>query len=325
MGTSRGRVHVLVTGGCGFIGSNFVRFLMRERPELRVTNLDALTYASDKDNLSDVDADERYRFVHGNICDPACVGTLVEQAQWVVNLAAESSVDRSLLNATEFEKTNVDGVAVLLRAVRDSRTPTRFLHVSTDEVYGSIEAPARAHEDQPLRPSNPYSATKASADLLLQEEVQRSDADVLIARPTNNYGPNQHREKLIPCFVARALQGKPLPLYDDGSQVREWLAVEDHCRALLLLLETGGRGEIYNVGSGQTPEISNRELTQRILEQTAANRELIQRVDGARPSHDQRYAVDSSKLRSLGWQPQIDFETGIAQTIRFYSDALRDR
>lgn len=318
MATNSSPSHVLITGGCGFIGSHLVRFLLNERPELLVTNLDALTYAGDKENLLDVESLERYRFVHGDIRDAHCVEPLVEEADWVVNLAAESSVDRSLRgDAASFIATNVHGSAVVLDCVGRSEG-TRLLQVSTDEVYGSVAPRQRASEADALRPSSPYAASKAAADLLIVAAVKSRGLDARIARSTNCFGTHQHREKLIPRFVTRAARGEELPLYDDGSQVREWLAVEDLCRALLLLLENGREGEIYNVGSGQSPEITNYELTLEILRRTGASRDLIQRQDGARPGHDQRYAVDSSKLRALGWRPRCDFEISLEKAIQWY-------
>jgi dTDP-glucose 4,6-dehydratase len=311
---------ILVTGGCGFIGSCFVRMALRELPGAEVLNLDLLTYAGNPRNLEEIADSARYRFRRGDIRDGALVEELVGRADWVVNFAAESHVDRSTREgAADFVQTNVAGAYVLLEATRRARPTARFLQVGTDEVYGDVEWPAFPDEGALLRPSSPYSAAKAAADHLALAFQRTHGLDVLISRCTNNYGPYQYPEKLIPLFVTNALEDEPLPLYDGGTQVRDWLHVEDHCRALLLLLREGVAGEIYNVGANQDPEVSNRELTALILEATGKPAGLIRPVSGLRPGHDQRYAVDTSKLRALGWAPRRELAAGIRDTVHWYA------
>jgi dTDP-glucose 4,6-dehydratase len=312
---------VLVTGGCGFIGSHFVRLLLAEEPDARVVNLDALTYAGNLANLADVASAPNYRFVRGDIRDEKTVREHVADADWIVNFAAESHVDRSTkARAGEFIETNVYGVYVLLEALRQVNRGARFLQVGTDEVYGDVPFPEFPNEAALLRPSSPYSAAKAGADHIALAFHRTHDMDVLVSRCTNNYGPNQYPEKVIPVFITNALDDEPLPLYDGGTQVRDWLRVEDHCRALLLLLRRGTSGEIYNIGANQTPEVTNRELTAMILRCLEKPESLIRPVTGLRPGHDQRYAVDTQKLRSLGWRPELDLAAGIAKTARWYAE-----
>jgi dTDP-glucose 4,6-dehydratase len=315
---------VLVTGGCGFIGSHFVRLLLAEEPDAHVVNLDCLTYAGNLANLVDVASSPNYRFVRGDIRDEKTARELVADADWIVNFAAESHVDRSTkAKAGEFIETNVFGVYVLLEAARQVNKRARFLQVGTDEVYGDVAYPNFPTETALLHPSSPYSAAKAGGDHIALAFHRTHDMDVLLSRCTNNYGPFQYPEKVIPVFITNALDDQPLPLYDGGTQIRDWLRVEDHCRALLLLLRQGRAGEVYNVGANQTPEVTNRELTAMILRCLGKPDSLIRPVTGLRPGHDQRYAVDTSKIRALGWRPQLDLAAGVAKTAEWYA-ARRD-
>lgn len=312
---------VLVTGGCGFIGSCFVRRLLERDPNVRVTNLDLLTYAGNPANLASVEDSSRYRFVHGDVRDPETVTALVGEADQIVHFAAESHVDRSTSEkAGAFIETNVYGTFVLLEAMRLTRPGARFLQIGTDEVYGDVAAPASPDETAMLAPSSPYSASKAGADHLALSFARTHGLDVMVSRCTNNYGPYQYPEKLIPLFVTNALDDEPLPLYDGGTQIRDWLRVEDHCEALLLLLATGLPGEIYNVGANQEPERTNAEVTEMILSCTGKPDSLVEHRHGLRPGHDQRYAVATDKLRALGWSPQAGLEAGIEQTVRWYAE-----
>jgi dTDP-glucose 4,6-dehydratase len=310
---------VLVTGGCGFIGSNFVRMLLAEDSPIEIVNLDLLTYAGNPANLADVAGSPRYRFVRGDIRRVEDVEPLVREADAIVHFAAESHVDRSTgVAAGEFVQTNVHGTFVLLDALRRLRPGARFLQVGTDEVYGDRPWPEFPSETAMLEPSSPYSASKAAADHIALAFGRTHGLDVVVSRCTNNYGPYQYPEKLVPLFITNAIEDRPLPLYDGGTQVRDWLRVEDHCRALSLLLSEGCSGEVYNIGANQSPEVPNRELTAMILRELGKPESLIQPVSGLRPGHDQRYAVDTSKMRALGWAPKADLEQGIAETVRWY-------
>ena len=312
---------VLVTGGCGFIGSHFVRLLLAEEPDVRVVNLDALTYAGNLANLADVASSPDYRFVRGDIRDEKTARELVADADWIVNFAAETHVDRSTkARAGEFIETNVYGVYVLLEAARQVNRGARFLQVGTDEVYGDVAWPGFPDESAMLRPSSPYSAAKAGGDHIALSFHHTHDMDVLVSRCTNNYGPFQYPEKVIPVFITNALDDEPLPLYDGGTQIRDWLRVEDHCRALHLLLRSGTAGAVYNIGANQTPEVTNRELTAMILSCCRKADSLIRPVNGLRPGHDQRYAVDTAKIRALGWRPELDLAGGIEKTARWYAE-----
>ena len=312
---------VLVTGGAGFIGSHFIRMLHAEEPEAQIVNLDLLTYAGNLANLTDLASSPRYRFVRGDIRDMKVAKELVAGVDWIVNFAAESHVDRSTkARAGDFIDTNVYGAYVMLEATRQVNRSARFLQVGTDEVYGSVPWPEFPSEAALLEPSSPYSAAKAGADHIALAFHRTHEMDVLVSRCTNNYGPFQYPEKIIPVFITNALDGESLPLYDGGSQVRDWLRVEDHCRALLLLLRRGNKGEIYNIGANQTPEVTNRELTSMILERTGQPETLIRPVSGLRPGHDHRYAVDTAKLRALGWRPEADLAAGIAKTVAWYAE-----
>jgi dTDP-glucose 4,6-dehydratase len=309
-------MRLLVTGGAGFIGSNFIRHVHETHPGDTLVNLDKLTYAGNPANLADLADSPRYRFVHGDICDPKIVRDALAGVDAVVNFAAESHVDRSLLEADTFLKTDIIGVHTLLEAVRELRIP-RFLQVSTDEVYGSILPPGSAVETDPLRPSNPYSAAKAGGDLLALSYFHTHRVPVVITRSSNNFGSHQYPEKVIPLFITNALDGQPLPLYGDGRNVRDWIYVADNCAALDLVLRSGADGEIYNVGGGN--EVPNIDLTREILRLVGKPETLIRPVEDRR-GHDRRYSVDSAKVRALGWAPRHRFEDALAATVRWYRE-----
>ncbi len=304
---------ILLTGGAGFIGSNFVRYLLTNHPDYAVINLDKLTYAGNLENLRDVELNSRYRFVHGDICDRALVRELARGVDAIVNLAAATHVDRSIMDAGEFVRTDVLGTFTLLEAVKDLRVP-RFVQCSTDEVYGSIERGA-FRETDPLNPSNPYSASKAGGDLLVLAYWRTHRLPVLITRSSNNFGPYQYPEKVIPLFITNALEDLPLPLYGDGKNIRDWLYVLDHCAAIDRVLHKGAEGEVYNVGSAA--EVENQSLTRKILALLGKPERLIQPVRD-RPGHDRRYALDAAKIRALGWRPAHDFEDALRETVEWY-------
>jgi dTDP-glucose 4,6-dehydratase len=304
-------VRILVTGGAGFIGSHFVKRLVAAGDEVVV--LDKLTYSGNLANLDGVE----HAFVHGDIADPIAVSGAGEGCAAVVNFAAESHVDRSILAAGDFVRTDVLGTQVLLEWARTGGA--RFVQVSTDEVYGDVPEGRSAEEDDPLQPSSPYSASKAGGDLLLLAYVRTYGIDAVITRGANTYGPFQYPEKLIPLFVTNALEGEPLPVYGDGRQRREWVHAEDHCAAIEVVLREGEPGSIYNVGGD---ERENLEITERILELAGADPGLVRHVED-RPGHDRRYSVDSSRIEKLGWKRAISFETGLAETIAWYR-ARRD-
>jgi dTDP-glucose 4,6-dehydratase len=310
-------MRILVTGGAGFIGSCFVRLLIAERPAVEVLNLDKLTYAGNLDNLASVSANPRYRFVLGDICDAPLVDRLF--AEWkpevVVHFAAESHVDRSIFAPLPVVETNVRGTFTLLESAR-AHGLERFLHVSTDEVYGSLEPPQEADEAFPLNPSSPYSAAKASSDLLALSYFKTYKLPVIVTRASNNYGPFHFPEKLIPLMISNALEDRPLPVYGDGMQVRDWLFVEDHCRAILTLVERGRDGEIYNIGGNRS--LPNLDVVGKILAATGKPQSLIRRVTD-RPGHDRRYALSSAKLiHETDWQPRTSFEDGLARTVDWF-------
>ena len=307
---------VLVTGGAGFIGSNFVRFALEAHPDWHITNVDKLTYAGRIENLHDVLDHPRHSFVRADICDENAVAPLVHRAELVIHFAAETHVDRSFKNAQQFVQTDVVGTLVLLDAARHAPSLRRFLHISTDEVYGSVPDGSSSEHDE-LRPRNPYSASKAGADRLAYSYFATYDVPVVIARPSNNYGPYQFPEKVIPLFVTNALSGSKLPLYGSGENIRDWLHVLDHCRALDLLLERAENGQVYNVGGGN--EVRNVDLTHRILELLDRPASLIERVPD-RLGHDARYCVDSAKIRQMGWEPRIPFDKGLRDTVSWYRD-----
>jgi dTDP-glucose 4,6-dehydratase len=309
---------VLVTGGCGFIGCNFLRLMVCERPETEWVNLDALTYAGRIENTEDLAGAGNYRFVRGGIGDGLLVDELLSEGfDAVVNFAAESHVDRSITGPAVFVKTNVLGMQNLLEAARRHGVG-RFVQVSTDEVYGSLKPDDPPFtEESPLAPNSPYAASKASADLLCRAYNETYEMPIIVTRCSNNYGPYQFPEKLIPSFIRNAMQDRPLPLYGDGLNVRDWLHVEDHCRAVALVLDRGMPGEVYNIGGGN--EHTNLQITKLILKALGKPERLISYVTD-RPGHDRRYAIDSSRLQeTLGWRPDHTFETGIRQTIEWYT------
>jgi len=310
---------VLVTGGAGFIGSNLVRYLRRERPDWTVVNLDKLTYAGNLESLADLRHDPGHLFVRGDIANPELVEHLCEQhgVEAILNLAAESHVDRSILGPGIFVETNVSGTQVLLEAARRAGV-RRFVQVSTDEVYGSLGAQGRFSESSPLQASSPYSASKAAADLLALAYHRTFGLDVIVTRCSNNYGPCQFPEKLIPLMIANALDGRKLPVYGDGMHVRDWIHVEDHCAALLAALERGKAGEVYNVGSDN--EWPNLHIVQELLRILRKPESLIEHVKD-RPGHDRRYAIDARKARAeLGWAPRMAFGEGLERTVGWYVD-----
>jgi dTDP-glucose 4,6-dehydratase len=301
-------MRVLVTGGAGFIGSHFVKRLLQAGDDVVV--LDKLTYSGNRANLpADVE------FHEGDIAEAADVARAARGCEAIVNFAAETHVDRSILTADDFGRTEFRGTQMLLEQIRE--TGARLVQVSTDEVYGDLEAGGSSTETDPLRPSSPYSAAKAAGDLLIPAYVRTFDVDASITRGSNTYGPNQYPEKLIPLFVTNALDGDALPLYGDGRQVRDWLFVEDHCAGIELVLREGAAGEIYNVGGGDEQE--NIAVAERILALTGADRSLLRRV-ADREGHDRRYSLDSTKLRKLGWSPQTSFEDGLQATVEWYRE-----
>jgi dTDP-glucose 4,6-dehydratase len=307
-------VKVLVTGGAGFIGSNFVRHAIAAHDDWHVTTLDKLTYAGRLENLQDVIQHPRHTFVRGDVADPAVAAPLVKASEIVVHFAAETHVDRSLLSAGVFITTDVFGTFVLLEAAREAPTLRRFVQISTDEVYGSVSDGSSRETDE-LRPRNPYSASKAAADRLAYSYWATYNVPVVITRASNNYGPFHFPEKVIPLFITNAIDNIPVPLYGDGLQERDWLHVSDHCRAVDLLIDAGASGEVYNVGGGN--HIRNIDLTKRILELVGKPESLIQPVTD-RPGHDRRYSLDTSKLQKLGWRPEISFDAGLRETVSWY-------
>lgn len=307
---------LLVTGGAGFIGSNFIRHLIAKYDSCRIVNLDKLTYAGNRDNLRDIAKNKRYRFIKGDICDAKTVETAVRGVDAVINFAAETHVDRSINNPGDFAKTNFYGTYMLLEAVKKHKIK-RYIHISTDEVYGSAKLRS-FNESAPLNPTNPYSASKAGSDLLAMSYYRTYGLPVIITRSSNNYGPCQHPEKVIPLFVTNAIEGKMLPLYGKGANVRDWLFVEDNCKAIDLILRAGKNGSIYNIGGGT--EINNRALAGMILYALRKPEKLIRYV-ADRPAHDLRYSLDCRKIRKeLGWKPETSFEKGLEITIGWYKD-----
>jgi len=306
---------ILVTGGAGFIGSNFVRYMLNKYPDYKIKVLDALTYAGNKENLIDLKENDRYLFFHGNICDPKIVRGLIQDVDAVVNFAAETHVDRSIHQAGDFIETDIKGTLVLLEAVREFNI-SRFLQISTDEVYGSIEKGSFLESD-PLMPNSPYSASKAGADMLVRSYYVTYQTPVLITRSSNNYGPYQYPEKLIPLFITNAIDNLSLPLYGDGKNVRDWLYVLDNCEAIDLVLHKGEIGEIYNIGAGNEEE--NLTITTGILNLLGKSGDLITYVKD-RPGHDRRYSISIDKLKKLGWEPRTKFLEGMEETVNWYAN-----
>ena len=307
---------LLVTGGCGFIGSNYIRYALETDPELRIVNLDSLTYAGNLANLADLEDDPRYDFVYGDITDREAVRQAIgEGVCGIVNFAAESHVDRSIMDSGPFVKTNVLGTQVLLDAAREFQVP-RYVQISTDEVYGSLGPTGLFTETTPLAPSSPYSASKAAADLLVLAYVHTFGLPAVITRCSNNYGPYQFPEKLIPLFITNLFQDQQVPVYGDGMQIRDWIHVRDHCAGIEAVRQSGRIGEVYNLGG--RCEKPNIEITHLLLELIGKPLTLIRHVKD-RPGHDRRYAIDCSKAeRELGWSPRIAFADGIRETIEWY-------
>jgi dTDP-glucose 4,6-dehydratase len=314
-----GQLRLLITGAAGFIGSNFVRMIamgdLKEISSIKV--LDKLTYAGVRANLDSAAILSRYEFKQGDICDPVVVTDLLKEVDAVINFAAESHVDRSISGAADFVQTNIVGVQVLLEAIKASGRKIRFLQVSTDEVYGSIESGSWT-EDWPLQPNSPYSASKASGELLARSYNRTHGVDVVITRCSNNYGIHHFPEKLIPLFITNLLEGKKVPVYGTGKNVRDWLHVDDHCRGIYQVLMNGPSGEVYNIGGGR--ELTNNEITSLILEAMSADESSIEYVED-RKGHDLRYSVDWTKInRELGYEPQVKFEDGLRETIQWYRE-----
>jgi dTDP-glucose 4,6-dehydratase len=313
-------MRLLVTGGAGFIGVNFIRYVLSSTDDVQVTNLDALTYAGNLASLRDVEDDPRYRFVRGDVCDPDVVDRLVGEAEAIVHFAAESHVDRSIEGPAEFLRTNVLGAGTVFDAARRHEVE-RVLHISTDEVYGSIDEPGSFREDDPLEPNSPYSASKAGADLLARSYRVTYGFPITVTRTANNFGPFHYPEKVIPLFVTNLIDDGTVPLYGDGRNVRDWTYVVDNAAAQWLVLTEGERGAVYNVGAGN--EMSNRELTYAILRRFGLEGEeadaRIRRV-ADRPGHDLRYSVDTTLIRELGWAPSVDFDDALDRTITWYRE-----
>ena len=306
---------IFVTGGAGFIGSNFIRHVLAQNPHTAVVNYDSLTYAGNLSNLKSVDHDPRYTFVRGDICDASAVEKALHGCDAIVHFAAESHVDRSIYQPAAAIETNVKGTFILLQVARKLNIP-RFVHISTDEVYGDLPAGAFANEDSPLHPSSPYSASKASSDLLVRSYVRTYNFPALITRSSNNYGPYQFPEKFLPLLITNALDDKPLPIYGDGKQQRDWLHVEDNCRGILAVLERGRIGEVYNIGGLDVVE--NLDMARRLLQAMNKPETLLSYVKD-RPGHDRRYALDCLKMeKQLGWKPSVQLEEGLRQTIDWY-------
>ena len=308
---------LLVTGGAGFIGSNFIHYLLKQYPRCRVINLDKLTYAGNLDNLRDVEDDPRYEFIHGDIRDREVVNKIIERVDGVIHFAAETHVDRSILDAGEFILTDVYGSFVLFEALKNSDVEF-FLHISTDEVYGSRDE-GYFKEDDPMCPSSPYAASKAAADRLAYSYWVTYGLPILIIRPSNNFGPYQYPEKFIPLFVSNALEEKSLPLYGKGTNVRDWLYVEDNCRAIDMVMRKGRIGEAYNVGANN--EIANIRVAERIVDLLEKPRSLITLVKD-RLGHDRRYALDCGKIHDLGWKPEREFDESLELTVRWYQENM---
>jgi len=304
---------LLITGGAGFIGSNFIRYIFKKYPDYKIINLDKLTYAGNLDNLIDVEHLSNYKFVKSDICNQNIVSELAKESDVIVNFAAETHVDRSIFSPGSFIQTDIFGTYTLLEAVK--KYNKKYIHISTDEVYGSIEH-GSFNEQSPCRPNSPYSASKASADLLIRSYIVTYGVSAIIIRPSNNFGPYQYPEKMIPLFITNVIDNIKLPVYGDGLYIRDWLYVIDNCRAIDIILHKGIWGEIYNVSAGN--EITNIELTKKILELLNTPETFIEYVKD-RPGHDRRYSIDSTKLKTeLGWQPQYKFDDALRETVEWY-------
>ncbi len=307
-------MNILVTGGAGFIGSNYIRMMFKRHPDIEITNLDKLTYAGNLDNLRDI-TNPGYTFIKGDICDPDVVNKAMEGVDTVVHFAAESHVDRSIKDGSVFVTTNVLGTNTLLNCALQSDV-NKFIHVSTDEVYGSIDEGSFT-EENPLKPSSPYSASKAGSDLLAMSYYITYGLPVSITRCTNNFGPYQYPEKLIPLFITNLMEGKKVPVYGTGLNVRDWIYVDDHCSGIDFVFNHGRSGEIYNIGGGS--ELTNLEITHRILEMLGKDESSIQFVED-RKGHDLRYSLDCTKLRGMGWKPEYDFDRALESTVTWYME-----
>jgi len=307
---------ILVTGGAGFIGSNFIRYILNKYEDYQIINFDKLTYAGNLENLKDIENNLRYKFIKGDICNDKQVRDALDGIDIVVNFAAETHVDRSIQSDEDFIKTDIFGVKILLEAVRDLNIK-KMIHISTDEVYGDFMKGGFAKEDNNLKPSSPYSASKAGGEMLCIAYKRTYGVPVIITRSSNNYGPYQYPEKLIPLFITNLLENKKVPVYGDGGQIRDWLFVDDNCKAIDLVLHKGEVGEIYNIGANQDPEIDNLTLTKRIIKVCEKDESSIEYVED-RPGHDKRYAVDISKIKALGWKVEVDIEDGLTKTVNWY-------
>lgn len=309
---------ILVTGGAGFIGSNFIRYMLKKYPNYKIVNLDKLTYAGNLDNLKEVVDNENYKFVKGDICDKKLIDKLFSEETFdaLVNFAAETHVDRSILEPDAFLKTDIFGTFNLLEAMKKHST-LRGVFISTDEVFGDWAGGGFAKENDRLEPSSPYSASKAGGDLMVMAYRRTYDLPVMITHGTNNYGPNQYPEKLIPLFVTNLMENMKVPVYGAGDQIRDWIYVEDHCSGIDTVLHKGELGQSYNIGANNDPEITNMELTKTIVKLCDKDSKMIEYVKD-RPGHDVRYAVDTTRLRNLGWKPKINFEDGIKKTVSWY-------
>lgn len=311
---------LLITGGAGFIGSNFIHYILKNHPQDEVVNFDRLTYAGNLENLKDIEGDRRYKFIKGDICDFDELLAAGQGVDAIVHFAAESHVDRSIHSGYEFIETNIKGTQRIIDAVRELKIE-KYIHISTDEVYGDIAPPKKSKDGDAFNPSSPYSASKAASEVLVMSAIRTYEIPAMITRTTNNYGPFQYPEKIIPLFITNAIEGKKLPVYDGGGQIRDWLYVEDHCRALDLVLRQGKIGQCYDIAAENEPEVTNLEITKMILRLLKKSENLIEHVSGLRPGHDQRYAVDSSKIRQeLGWQPAVSLSQGLEQTVQWYLD-----
>ena len=310
------QMKLLITGGCGFIGSNFIRYILEKYPDYKIINLDKLTYAGNPNNVKDVEKKfkDRYKFVKGDICNKKIVEKLISNVDIIVNFAAETHVDRSIIDAGSFVLTDIFGTYVLLEACR--KFNKKFVQISTDEVYGSIEKGSFKETDK-LEPRNPYSASKAGAELLARSYFITHKLPVLITRSSNNYGPYQYPEKIIPLFITNLIRGKKVPVYGDGKNIRDWLYVIDNCKAIDIVLHEGKPGEVYNIG-GEC-EKTNIELTNMILKFMGKDESFIEYVPD-RKGHDKRYSLDNTKIRKLGWRPETKFEDGLKQTVEWYKN-----
>ena len=311
---------ILITGGAGFIGSNFIKYILKNYPDDSIVNFDKLTYAGNLENLKDIEDDSRYSFVQADICDYDALRNASEGVDTVVHFAAESHVDRSIHSANEFIQSNIIGTQNVIDVVRELSIK-KYIHIGTDEVYGDIEAPNKSKFGDHIFPSSPYSASKAGADMMVLAAIRTHNIPAIITHCTNNYGPYQFPEKLVPVFITNALEGKKLPLYDSGTQIRDWLYVDDHCSAIDLALHKGKIGEVYDIAAENEPEVTNKQITDVILDSLNLGQDMIEPVQGLRPGHDQRYAVDSSKIRKeLGWKPSVDIKEGMEKTINWYKE-----